>query len=248
MNYAYFLAISKSDSENMETGTEGCVLDIHFGGETHFDLRCVANKCQSLIITGWDCFGCQVTATLWVDRLERMGSDSHFSGRSLVFHCQLQLSGIWIENGALTNTLNAGLHLTAVDNPSFGLNTQSSKQPNTSWGCLKKQLKILVSLITRHCCLNKHLHKMTLTTSPVCTSCQLEKETAIHFVCVSVRLLLHWEHAFLASLLEFTEASASAILRFAFQSGRLEANLWHNSQILQNVTVFVESLPKYTLI
>jgi hypothetical protein len=36
------------------TETKGCVLDIHFGGETHFDLRChtvvkksVPNKCQS---------------------------------------------------------------------------------------------------------------------------------------------------------------------------------------------------------
>jgi hypothetical protein len=25
----------------METETKGCVLDIHFGGDTHFDLRCV---------------------------------------------------------------------------------------------------------------------------------------------------------------------------------------------------------------
>jgi hypothetical protein len=39
--------------ENMGTETKGCVLDIHFGGKTHFDLRCltvversVTNKCQ----------------------------------------------------------------------------------------------------------------------------------------------------------------------------------------------------------
>jgi hypothetical protein len=38
----------------MGTETEGCVLDKHLGGETHFDLRCltvveksVTNKCQS---------------------------------------------------------------------------------------------------------------------------------------------------------------------------------------------------------
>jgi hypothetical protein len=35
------LAMSKGDRENMGTETEGCVLDIHFGGETHFDLRCL---------------------------------------------------------------------------------------------------------------------------------------------------------------------------------------------------------------
>jgi hypothetical protein len=36
------------------------------------------------------------------------------------------------EGGSLTHTLNTGSHLTAVDNLSFGLNTQSCKQPNTS--------------------------------------------------------------------------------------------------------------------
>jgi hypothetical protein len=46
--------MSKSDRENVGTETKGCVLDIHLGGETHFDLRCltvmeksVTNKCQS---------------------------------------------------------------------------------------------------------------------------------------------------------------------------------------------------------
>jgi hypothetical protein len=48
----------------------------------------------------------------------------------------------------------------------------------------KKQLRILVSLITGHCCLNKHLHRMGLATNPVCASCQLEEEPAFHFVCV----------------------------------------------------------------
>jgi hypothetical protein len=33
--------MSKSDRESIRTETEGCVLDIHLGGETHFDLRCL---------------------------------------------------------------------------------------------------------------------------------------------------------------------------------------------------------------
>jgi hypothetical protein len=44
--------MSKGDRENM--GTDMGILDIHLGGETHFDLRCltvveksVTNKCQS---------------------------------------------------------------------------------------------------------------------------------------------------------------------------------------------------------
>jgi hypothetical protein len=35
------LAMSKGDRKNMKTETKGCVLDIHFGGGTHFDLRCL---------------------------------------------------------------------------------------------------------------------------------------------------------------------------------------------------------------
>jgi hypothetical protein len=33
--------MSKGDKKNMETETKGFVLDIHFGGETHFYLRCL---------------------------------------------------------------------------------------------------------------------------------------------------------------------------------------------------------------
>jgi hypothetical protein len=83
----------------------------------------------------------------------------------------------------------------------------------------KKQLRIPVSLITGHCCLNKHLHRMGLTTSSsVCASCQLEEETALHFVCVCPTL---------ATLR--TRMRTPVILLFAFQNGRLETHLWHNS-------------------
>jgi hypothetical protein len=43
---------------------------------------------------------------------------------------QLQWSGILIGYGSIPHTLNTGSHLTAVDNLSIGLNTQSCKQPN----------------------------------------------------------------------------------------------------------------------
>jgi hypothetical protein len=33
--------MSKGNRENMGTETKGFVLDIHFGGDTHFDLRCL---------------------------------------------------------------------------------------------------------------------------------------------------------------------------------------------------------------
>jgi hypothetical protein len=115
----------------------------------------------SLITTGWDCFRCQVTATLRAMR-KLIGwcgwaRTPTFVDRSLVFHCQLQLSGIWIEGRSLTHTLNTGLHLTAVDNLSFGLNTQSCKQPNTSWVCLKNSSEFWFLLSRGYCCLIKHL-------------------------------------------------------------------------------------------
>jgi hypothetical protein len=68
---------------------------------------------------------------------------------------------------------------------------------------------------------------MGLTTSPVCASCQLEEETAIHFVCVGLTFATLRTRIFgkpIMNASEFTEASASTIFRFAFQSGRLESN------------------------
>jgi hypothetical protein len=69
---------------------------------------------------------------------------------------------------------------------------------------------------------------MGLTTSPVCASCQLEEDTALHFECVCLNLATLRIRIFgkpIMNALEFTEVSASAILRFAFQSGRLEISL-----------------------
>jgi hypothetical protein len=56
---------------------------------------------------------------------------------------------------------------------------------------------------------------MGLTTSSICVSCQLEEETFPTFT--KLRKRIFGKPIIYAS--EFTEASASAILRFAFQSG-----------------------------
>jgi hypothetical protein len=65
---------------------------------------------------------------------------------------------------------------------------------------------------------------MGLAISPVFGSCQLEEETAFHFVCVcptlaSLRTRIFGKPIMNAS--KFTELSASAILRFALQSVRV---------------------------
>jgi hypothetical protein len=135
-----------------------------------------------------------------------------------VFHCQLQLSHSkhWI-------TLNISSRQSKlwIKHPKLQTSKYLMSLP-------KKQLKTLVSLITGHCCLNKHLHRMSLTTSPVRASCQLEEETALHFVCVcptfaKLRIRIFGKPIMIGS--EFTEVSGFAILRFAFQSGRLETDL-----------------------
>jgi hypothetical protein len=136
----------------------------------------------SLITTGRDCFGCQVTVTLRAMRRLlgwREWAQTPISvDRSLVFHCRLQLSGIWIESGPLTHILNTRLHLTAVDNRSFGL----KNLPHES----KKQLRILVSLITGHCCLNTRWDWQQVLFVHLANW-----KRKRHFtLCVSVRLLL----------------------------------------------------------
>jgi hypothetical protein len=115
----------------------------------------------------------------------------------------------------------------------------------------KKQLRILVSLITVHCCLNKHLHRMELTTSPVFASCQLEEEISFHFVCVCPTFATLRTRVFgkpIMNVSEFTVASPSAIPRFAFQSGKLETNFWHNSlSSIYVLFVFVPMILLYLL-
>jgi hypothetical protein len=62
----------KGDREKMGTETESCVLDIHLGGDTHFDLRCltvveksVINKCQSKNSTPATPCLCNITGSMY---------------------------------------------------------------------------------------------------------------------------------------------------------------------------------------
>jgi hypothetical protein len=94
---------------------------------------------------------------------------------------------------------------------------------------------------------------MGLATSPVCASCQLEEETGLHYVCVCPTLATLRTRIFgkpIMNAWEFTEVSASKILRFAFQSERLESNLWHNSlkYVRGLVIVFFLSLFFYPIL
>jgi hypothetical protein len=95
---------------------------------------------------------------------------------------------------------------------------------------------------------------MGLVTSPVCASFQLEEETALHFVCVCLTLATLKTRIFgkpIMNASEFTEVSASEILQFAFQSGRVlllsgvaPPSLIHPSIEIQNLMIVCLKMAK----
>jgi len=46
----------------------------------------------------------------------------------------------------------------------------------------RRELKVLVGLLTGHTTLNRHLCVMKLRKDPLCSACGEEKETAFHFL------------------------------------------------------------------
>jgi hypothetical protein len=90
----------------------------------------------------WVPVHCDIKGNEEAERVARVGSDSYFCGPEPY----VPLSA------SIVRDMNRK-SLTQV------ANNQIPHEP-------KKQLRILVSLITEHCCLNKHLHRMELTTKP----------------------------------------------------------------------------------
>jgi hypothetical protein len=153
-----------------------------------------------LITTGWDCFRCQVTGDIQSNeeayKLAWMGSGSHFCG----------LEPCVLLSASIVQTMNGRWVIDAQSKhwiaPNscrqtklwIGLNTQSCKQPNTSWVCLKNSSEFwfflswgIVSLIT------------------IFTGLDLQQALYVHLanwkmrrhftLCMSVWLLQHWEQA-----------------------------------------------------
>jgi hypothetical protein len=92
----------------------------------------------------------------------------------------------------------------------------------------RNKLRILVSLITGHCCLNSHLHKMGLKPSPTCGACSIEAESAFHFLCVCPALANLRSRVMgkpIVPVSDIPEIPPSTILRFASESGRFGLNL-----------------------
>jgi hypothetical protein len=92
----------------------------------------------------------------------------------------------------------------------------------------RTKLGVLIGLITGHVRLNKNLHKMGLLSDPTCTSCGIEEESALHFICVcptlaSLRTQIFGKPILIVS--ESEEMSAGSFLQFAEKSGRFETRV-----------------------
>jgi hypothetical protein len=77
--------------------------------------------------------------------------------------------------------------------------------------------------LTRHCPLNKHLHKMGLIDEPICITCGMADESAFHLLWNCPSLISLRVRTFSNPILSVEKnqgASASALLRFALASGR----------------------------
>jgi hypothetical protein len=162
-----------------------CWLYLHIQSRLNFKTSSGHHCKISLITTGWDCFGCQVTATLRT--LRRLIGWRGWT-RTPTF-VDRDINRRWVIEAHSKR---------AVDNLSFGLNTQSCKQPNTSPVCPKNSSEFWFLL-----------SRGIVALINISTGWDWQQALFVHLanwkrrrhftLCVSVRLLQHWEHTFLAS-------------------------------------------------
>ena len=90
--------------------------------------------------------------------------------------------------------------------------------------CLsKKQCSVLIQIVTGHCHLAKHMHKVGLVSSPICTQCYEASETVEHFLCSCSAYILARGDVFERDLLTVDMLQCidpKLILRFIDISGR----------------------------
>jgi hypothetical protein len=63
------------------------------------------------------------------------------------------------------------------------------------------QSRVVTGLLTGHNTLQRHLHLMRLTDSPLCRKCEVDDETSAHILCWC-EALASFRHAHLGSFLE----------------------------------------------
>lgn len=157
------------------------------------------------------------------DELARLGSESLFCGPEpclpITTNITQQITKDWASKTHVHNW-NA---TTNCRQSKKWLKLPSSKNTKYLLGLSRSQLRLLLSLITGHCQLNYHLHKMGLKTESTCHGCLLEAETSEHYICSCPHYARLRQRIFGRPILnaaEFSAVTASDILRFANLSKR----------------------------
>jgi ribonuclease HI len=91
-------------------------------------------------------------------------------------------------------------------------------------GLNRKTLRLLLSVLTGHCALNRHLHLMGKVQSPTCPKCELEEETAHHFVgtCPAyTRARFHHYGKATLTVEDRRDSSLKSLVAFIKRTGRL---------------------------
>jgi hypothetical protein len=86
------------------------------------------------------------------------------------------------------------------------------------------KLGVLISLLTRHVRLSKHLHRMGRLSDPTCAACYIEEESALHFICVCPTLANLKTQILgkpILSVSEYEGMSAGSFVQFAEKNGRI---------------------------
>jgi len=144
-----------------------------------------------------DCFSSQLSTsrrqpyTTRVDLLAKQASSSCFTGPEPSVGISTSTVRSSISSWAIQEQSRLWQALPKCRQAKLFMNTPDKGLVRFALSLEKKDLRILVGLLTGHVDLNRHLKIMGLCNEVVCPLCQDEEETSIHFVaqCSATMLL-----------------------------------------------------------
>jgi hypothetical protein len=88
----------------------------------------------------------------------------------------------------------------------------------------RTQARAVISLLTGHKTLRRHLHIMGLSNNPICRKCGTEEETSVHVLCECEALASHrytYQFSFFLEPEDIRVLGVGAIWNFATRTGLL---------------------------
>ena len=159
------------------------------------------------------------------DRLAKTGANRNYTGVEPPCGIGYGNAKYAIKNGKRQDHLK---HWDGIKNQKHSKNYLGTPDKNRAKQLLlleRDQVRILTGLLTGHCQLRKHMHKMGLATEPFCRKCGKAEESAHHILseCEAlVRARLIHLGDFILEPKEFTLISPTKTLGFIKDSGVLE--------------------------